>query len=70
MKKLIQGLLSRLSPKPEHVNGAPGDDDEFDQDGPTCTRCDGYGYVDCHCGGDLCVCENYGEKICPKCGGA
>jgi hypothetical protein len=25
--------------------------------------------VPCHCGGDLCVCENYGYAPCPVCGG-
>jgi hypothetical protein len=34
-----------------------------------CPRCDGHQEVPCHCGGDLCVCENYGEKPCPLCGG-
>lgn len=34
-----------------------------------CPRCNGYQEVACHCGGDLCVCENYGEKPCPLCGG-
>lgn len=40
-------------------------DDEFCQ----CPRCSGWGFVDCHCGGDLCVCENYGERDCPLCHG-
>ena len=34
-----------------------------------CPRCDGHMSVACHCGGDLCVCENYGEEACPLCGG-
>ena len=34
-----------------------------------CPRCDGHQAVNCHCGGDLCVCENYGEEPCPLCGG-
>lgn len=34
-----------------------------------CPRCDGHQTVSCHCGGDLCVCENYGEEACPMCGG-
>lgn len=52
------------------------DDDRFYDycDGPRdgyvlCPRCDGHQTVNCHCGGDLCVCENYGEKPCPFCGG-
>ncbi len=47
-------------------------EDEYDfyyasDDGVTCPRCQGGGSVDCHCGGDLCVCENYGERDCPTC---
>ena len=46
---------------------------DFDQDIPDghvlCPRCDGQQTVSCHCGGDLCVCDNYGEKPCPLCGG-
>ncbi len=34
-----------------------------------CDACQGTGTVDCRCGGDLCICENYGEEDCPKCGG-
>ena len=34
-----------------------------------CPHCDGQQVVSCHCGGDLCVCENYGEEPCPFCGG-
>ena len=34
-----------------------------------CPRCNGQRVVNCHCGGDLCVCENCGEKPCPLCGG-
>lgn len=34
-----------------------------------CTECNDTGWVECLCGGDLCVCENYGEDICPVCGG-
>ena len=53
-------------------------DDDYDFDpygeGPPeghvlCPRCDGHQTVNCHCGGDLCVCENYGEEPCPLCGG-
>ena len=34
-----------------------------------CERCHNTGWVDCYCGGDLCICENNGEEPCPKCGG-
>jgi hypothetical protein len=34
-----------------------------------CSTCHNTGYVDCCCGGDLCVCENNGEEQCPMCGG-
>lgn len=34
-----------------------------------CSTCQNTGYVDCYCGGDICVCENNGEEPCPACGG-
>lgn len=42
--------------------------DEWGEDFP-CPKCDGFGMIDCNCGGDLCVCTNYGECTCPVCGG-
>ena len=51
------------------------EDDDYDwrQDeedkGPPCPKCDGWCQVTCHCGGDLCVCDNNGEKDCPLCYG-
>lgn len=41
----------------------------YEDDAVICPRCQGDGSVDCHCGGDLCVCENYGERDCPVCYG-
>lgn len=32
-------------------------------------RCQGLGTAECHCGGDQCYCENYGEMECPLCHG-
>lgn len=32
-----------------------------------CETCHGTGTVGCHCGGDLCVCRNHGERPCPSC---
>jgi len=29
--------------------------------------CGGTGTLNCHCGGDLCVCHNHGEVECPGC---
>lgn len=43
--------------------------EDFDEDFCPCPRCDGWGSIDCHCGGDLCVCEHYGERDCPLCHG-
>jgi hypothetical protein len=34
-----------------------------------CSHCNNTGYLDCYCGGDLCVCENNGEYPCPYCDG-
>jgi len=44
-----------------------GNDDP--DDGAICPRCMGDGSVSCHCGGDLCVCDNYGDRDCPVCFG-
>lgn len=51
-------------------------DDAFDPYEPyipdghvLCPRCDGHQVVNCHCGGDLCICDNHGEEPCPFCGG-
>lgn len=41
---------------------ALGDDEDDGED--VCQECDGLGYVDCFCGGDLCVCEYHGEIPC------
>ena len=42
---------------------------EFEDDADDwCEHCDNMGFVNCYCGGDLCVCRNHGEKPCPKCG--
>ena len=38
-------------------------------DAEWCDRCQGLGIADCHCGGDQCYCENYGEMECPQCHG-
>lgn len=40
------------------------DDDFYDDDDFWCADCQGAGFTDCYCGGDLCVCENQGEIEC------
>lgn len=50
----------------------PPDDqweDDYSEERPYCFHCNNTGYVNCYCGGDLCVCYNFGEYPCPKCGG-
>ena len=42
--------------------------DETEEE-PWCETCSGMGEVNCYCGGDLCICENYGSAPCPDCGG-
>lgn len=49
-----------------------GDDDRYDfdphgSDDEWCEHCQNTGELDCHCGGDLCVCENGGTYPCPHC---
>ncbi len=34
---------------------------------PLPRRCGGSGVLDCHCGGDQCVCHNHGEVECFGC---
>ena len=34
-----------------------------------CDTCQNTGWVDCLCGGDLCICMNFGEYPCPSCDG-
>jgi len=41
---------------------------DYEEDAP-CPRCMGDGTIICHCGGDLCVCANYGDAPCPVCHG-
>jgi len=43
-------------------------DDFDDRDDEWCDTCQGTRVVECLCGGDLCICENHGEKPCPSCG--
>lgn len=49
----------------QHI--VPDYDPDFDDDDEWCDTCQGLGSVDCLCGGDLCVCLNYGERPCPDC---
>lgn len=42
------------------------DDEEGDEE-PLCAACGGVGSFDCHCGGDLCVCDCNGERPCWEC---
>ncbi len=41
--------------------------DEPDNEDAYCDTCQNTGTVECYCGGDMCVCENYGEEPCPDC---
>lgn len=54
-------LETKIGPCPGCYACEPSDEDEW------CDTCQNLGIVDCHCGGDLCVCLNYGEKPCPDC---
>lgn len=52
-------ILGRIKKAGEALFGEP------EPVGP-CELCDDTGFVDCRCGGDLCVCDNYGEMRCPR----
>ena len=43
------------------------DCDDYDDQSVMCPKCSGHGTISCNCGGDLCVCENYGDVPCPLC---
>ena len=50
--------------------GAWDIEDDIEDDDPDnrwCETCHNLGFIDCHCGGDLCVCCNNGEISCPAC---
>ena len=49
------------------VKGQIAQAEEEADDRGWCDTCCNTGWLDCHCGGDLCVCENYGEYPCPDC---
>lgn len=53
-----------VAPEPEPYD--PSND--YDDDEEPCKYCDGWGYKNCFCGGDLCVCHYYGEIPCFHCG--
>lgn len=42
-------------------------DDDYDDRDDYCEHCQNTGELDCHCGGDLCVCDNNGTFMCPHC---
>lgn len=55
-----------VAPKPVE------EDDDYgieidDEDAEPCRNCDGWGFTNCFCGGDFCVCGHNGEKPCWNC---
>lgn len=62
--------------RPMTIATPPQEEEEYDPHGPCdsgedeyCYTCANTGSLDCHCGGDLCICRNNGEYPCPDCGG-
>ena len=51
----------------ENNSSEDWEDDDGDWEEPYCDHCQNSGTIDCHCGGDFCICMNHGEKICPWC---
>lgn len=47
--------------------GAAGTYDELFLSDGLGDSCHGTGVLDCHCGGDLCVCHHHGETDCVGC---
>jgi hypothetical protein len=54
-------IRPQSSPEIEHCA------DDHDDDRGYCFTCNNTGFVNCYCGGDLCVCHNHGEKPCRAC---
>lgn len=61
-----QPMLSQLEGALVDPEWSPADEDD-DDERPFCFTCQNTGWINCYCGGDLCVCENNGEFPCPKC---
>lgn len=47
--------------------GARGTYNQLFDDGDMDGGCGGLGMLNCHCGGDLCICHNHGEIECFGC---
>jgi hypothetical protein len=47
--------------------GEEGTYDQLFSDDDLDSSCGGTGELDCHCGGDLCVCHNHGTIECSGC---
>jgi len=47
--------------------GATGTASELFDDEVYSQSCGGSGYLDCECGGDICVCHHHGEIECAGC---
>lgn len=45
----------------------PLDGYDWPEDEPICETCGNLGELECCCGGDFCVCLNYGSYPCPDC---
>ena len=43
------------------------DGERYWHEAPERSGCGGTGYIRCYCGGDLCVCGNFGEIECDGC---
>lgn len=56
-----------VSPPPEEYDADRDYDEGLNEEGPPCKNCEGWGYTDCFCGGDLCVCGYNGERPCWTC---
>lgn len=55
----LEAMLASLERRLAAPKWKPGD---------YCDRCNNTGEIDCHCGGDLCIC-GADTLECPQCGG-
>lgn len=64
-------LAKKPGPVEKHIERVPPiehDEDDYSGEREWCDTCGNLGTLPCLCGGDLCVCLNYGEIPCPDCG--
>lgn len=50
---------------PEEDDDQPDYDEDIESE--ECPNCEGWGFFNCFCGGDFCICSYNGERPCFQC---